>query len=308
MPEENKQTCPFLGIPGDATTHYQFPSRINYCHVPEKPESIKPQHQTGYCLTPNYAECPVYRQEGIITLPPEIRGANTHSGKRSQSGQSRILWIVLGLLVLVGGWIVISKPFSTPISSVGEQATNSPASELSQTGENPENEKSPILETNTATIPVPTATRTPLPSATPQPTVTSTPTVTKTPFPTPGPGPGTPFGPSELFVIHIVQEGESFTSISRKYETTNEVLEAINILVPGQSLWPGRQIVAVFGATEALGLPIFEVYRVSENTDINELAEEFSSDPDQIRLYNELGESMVIPAGRWLIIPHLEEE
>lgn len=59
----------------------------------------------------------------------------------------------------------------------------------------------------------------------PTATVTATPTFS---VPTPGPFLSTPFGPYGSFVVHKVTEGESVPLIANRYETSNEVIIAVN--------------------------------------------------------------------------------
>ncbi len=302
--------CPFLGIPGDATTHYQYPTRNNYCHVPDRPETIQFAHQQAFCLSDQYFECPVYSQIGVVKLPSDIRGtANAHNspGTRVQAGT---IIGALGLGVILIGtmiFLILQKGGTFPLSS----------STVLQPSE------TPLILSLTPTSLPPTSTLAPspvsafvsiTPTVTPSLTNTQTPTRTSAPptftptyFPTPGPGFSTPFGPGLQFAIHIVQAGESYTAIGNQYNTTVEALDAVNKLKEGQTIWPGRLIVIPVGVTDPAGLPQFEVYLLPENTLLTELATQFNTDPEQIRFYNALGPEPEIPAGRWLIIPLLPE-
>ena len=58
---------------------------------------------------------------------------------------------------------------------------------------------------------------------------TATPSLTPTLFvPTPGPFLQTPFGPYGSFIVHKVSAGESVTLLADRYETSNEVIIAVN--------------------------------------------------------------------------------
>ena len=299
--------CPFIGIRGDATTYSQFPSRQNHCHVPVHPEPIQPDHQRAYCLTTEHLQCPVYRQEGAVNLPPELRRENPAQPVL----RKWIVWLLslIGFVALMVLLTFLIRPLSNPlpfssINPLHPTETNPPIPTLLPT-------PSPLsnIPTQPVVLNAPSQTPTPSPSlyvrASPSHTHTPmTPTVTPTFFPTPGPGLGTPFGTTPQYLIHVVQAGESFTSISAKHGTTVEVLQALNILVEGQSLWEGRLIVVPLGAvTDPEGLLKFRVYLVPENTTLSQVAALFNADPKQIRSANALGPQPEIPAGRWLIIP-----
>ncbi len=143
----------------------------------------------------------------------------------------------------------------------------------------------------------PTLTVTPSPSSTQRPTRTPTP-----PGPTPGPGLMTPFGPEGQFLLHEARPGESYTAIAKLYQTTVEVLEALNYRMPGMSLWVGQIIVVLPGQTENAGLPAFQVVHIEERITLEALAEEYGVSVDDLRYYNALGEEDWVPAGRLLII------
>lgn len=54
--------CPFLGTPADPGTSLAFPSEANHCFRSSFPVPISSIHQESYCLSAQYAACPVYRQ------------------------------------------------------------------------------------------------------------------------------------------------------------------------------------------------------------------------------------------------------
>ncbi len=295
--------CPFLGIPGDATTHYQYPTRNNYCHVPDYPETIQLNHQEMFCLRAQYLECPVYSQVGVANLPPSLRGEGTSLITLQTRRRVGVLFGAFGLGILFIGlvlFLILQNEGALPFSAGAVLQPSATPLELSRTPTT-----QPLATSSPVPSPVPVlATTTSTPTLTNTPTRTSAPpTFTPTYFPTPGPGFSTPFGPGLQFAIHIVQAGESYTAIANQYNTTAEVLDAINKLKEGQTIWPGRPIVIPVGVTDPAGLPQFEVYLLPENTPLTELATQFNTDPEQIRFYNALGPEPEIPAGRWLIIP-----
>lgn len=54
--------CPLLGTTADPGTSLAFPSDANYCHSTRLPVPISTIHQESFCLSPNYENCPVFRQ------------------------------------------------------------------------------------------------------------------------------------------------------------------------------------------------------------------------------------------------------
>ncbi|GAB4579618.1 MAG: hypothetical protein Fur0022_23560 [Anaerolineales bacterium] len=302
---EASKHCPFLGIPGDATTHYRYPSRVNYCYAPNRPEPIRFEHQQAFCLTEEYAQCPVFRMEGVVSLPSDIRGQETDGTSWSRVGKGLlslfglagiVAVLVFLILPLLGQNLAILPPSITPLAP-------SPTSEALIAHPLPTQSVTPSPE---LTSPPSTPTFTPTSTSSPTPSLpTSTPTVTATPtfFPSPAPGFGTPFATDPPLVIHIVQDGQSFTSIAAQYGTTPEVLAAVNILLEGQSLWVGLHIVVPVGVLDPTGLPRFQVFLNAENTTVEALAALFNTDPELIRRYNALGPQPEVPAARWLIIP-----
>lgn len=319
--------CPFLGIPGDDTTYYQYPSRTNYCYVPNEPEPIRFEHQEAFCLTADFSRCPVYRVEGATSLPPDIRGKE--KGVQTTRNRVGLLVSVLSLgAILALGFFIFGPRFGLNLLS----SANSPTRTATPTVERTTPTRTPSLTSSATEIPAeivfltatpilavsPTATKTSTslpPSLTPLPTHTATqtliptqtftplPTLTPTYYPSPIPDFGTPYATDPPLVIHLVAEGQSFTYIAELYQTTPEVLTAVNQLIPGQSLWIGLRIVVPIGVTDATGLPHFTVYLNTEDTTLFALAAQFNTTPELIQRYNALGPIPEIPAARYFIIP-----
>jgi len=288
--------CPFLGTRDDPETLFQYASEWNHCHRPGTPNSIDLGHQARYCLTKQHVNCPVYKGAGG-PFPSELAGSAGEE-KKSTFSIARMTGGVLILLSLAGlFWLGARAMSALGAGGADGTPTLDPAVALLTPSQG-------VGSESTATA---TATRTLEPSATLEPsftpTSTETPLPTSTPFPTGGPNLETPFGPDGMFLIHVVKAGESFTSISNNYGTTVQVLQVINVTVQGALLWEGRQIVVALGVEDPAGLPQFEVVYTTASTTVEALADEYDSDPEQIRFYNQLGPGPQIPSGRWLIIP-----
>lgn len=54
--------CPFLGTPADPGTSLAFASEANHCFRSRFPVPISSIHQESYCLSAQYATCPVFKQ------------------------------------------------------------------------------------------------------------------------------------------------------------------------------------------------------------------------------------------------------
>jgi len=54
--------CPFLGTAADPEVSLAFPSDANHCYRSRFPVPLSSIHQESFCLTEQYASCPVYRQ------------------------------------------------------------------------------------------------------------------------------------------------------------------------------------------------------------------------------------------------------
>ena len=57
------------------------------------------------------------------------------------------------------------------------------------------------------------------------------------------------------------------------------------------------------GVLDASSFPVFEVFFTTAPVALTVLAEAFGASAEDIRYYNQLGETDAIPSGRWLIIP-----
>ena len=281
--------CPHLGLQGDPATFSTYPSQQNFCHHVRLPQAVHLDYQGSMCLGPNHKNCPVYQEEEKPRLlPPEIRTEKT----TLLPMRKKSIWFVVVVMVLLILVLVVDWPLSLE-SWLRSQPTPT-FQEVVPTK---------TLKTSSARTQPPTLT--PIPTFTPthSPTLTPTPTKTKTPSPTYGPSIGTPFGPESRFLIHTIEEGQSFAYLETKYNTTGEVIEAINNLIEGTSLWVGENVVIVIGQKETSDLPKFEVLLTEKTTKLTDLAEQYGTQVADIRYYNSLGPKETVPADRWLIIP-----
>jgi LysM repeat protein len=198
--------CPYLGLHDDPGTSQAFSSNWNFCYRAKPPASVALLHQSEFCLSPNYVQCPVYLREKVGRLPSNLRGdarLPASPRRRLTIVSLIILLFVLGILVLFGSRLRALveeslKPISLRNSTTPDAILN--LTLASSTLQNPEEiqtvlaswtnpaliiptalpSKTPTVDlTQTTATPSPTVTRTPTPSRTP--TATSTSTSTKTP-------------------------------------------------------------------------------------------------------------------------------
>jgi hypothetical protein len=305
-------TCPFLGIKGESSTQYRYPSHAHCCYNVKFPERIELAHQEKFCLSELYKECEVFNSSGEEHLPAHIQ-----AGRRKRRTPSYFkTWVLIPLLIgltilLVTGILVVKDRYSLTsyrssakpnsalpthvfTNSIGLIIFPSPSTTLTAIP----------TETNTKTIEPSAAILIGIPSETATTTPTYRPTGTKPPTLTPGPSFETPFGPDQSYVLHRVSDGESYTQIAEMYDTSTEVLEGSNIKPESTKLISGMIIVVLPGVHEIEETQKFNIVFVDLRTELKALAEKYQVDLEEIQKYNSLSNEDWIPAGRWLIIPH----
>lgn len=289
--------CPHLGLSYDPEVCFAYPNSENQCHKIKKPAPVGHQHQDQVCLTEKYFACDVFQSDNATSLPRKIR-------LKERKRQKRRLLLGLFLTVLIINVALISvRVFSSyPSVSFGIFPSQISSATIS-------------LEMATPEPPTPSPEQSGLSPTYPILTQneeagklrTTTPAHTSSPTPTHGPGFGTPFGPNGIYVLHEVKPGESFLFLANIYQTTTEVIKALNSRFEGIGLWVGEILVIMPGQTNPYVLPKFEVIQLDQTRTVNQLAEEFGILLSELQIYNSLGpDSDSIPSGRWLIIPVVE--
>jgi len=308
--EKLSPLCPYIGMKQDSGTFFSYPSPGNHCYHVKPSQPIKSSYQEEFCLSLSHPSCQVYSPSWEGPLPQEIAGESAQIGIAGLLSGRLILIAIIGLAILLLGsyflFIRSPNPF-TPSGSISQSATSTIVAEIIET-ETPLFDAA-VIATNTQGVSlaqgeVVTYTPTSIsPSATPSP---SSPEPTSTPIavlPTPGPVMETPFGPDERFVLHTVQQAESYSKIAETYQTSIEVIQNTNDLIEGASLWVDIILVIMPGQIEFSGVPKFRIVLLENPTSINDLAEEHRVSADEVIYYNSLGPIEIIPTGRWLIIP-----
>ncbi len=168
--------------------------------------------------------------------------------------------------------------------------------------------------TRTSTLP-PTKTLTATPSKTktftPTKTYTSTPSKTFTPKPTATMLPQkyrleTPFTVNgHQFFIHLISSGESYELLAHTYNTTVEILLAINYQAP-TPLWVKSTIIICPGLlVDDPTIPAFQAdLIVEQSTTIEARATKYNVEPALTKLYNNCSDNCKLSSGDWIVIPH----
>ncbi len=168
--------------------------------------------------------------------------------------------------------------------------------------------------TKTPTLP-PTKTHTATPSKTktftPTKTYTSTPSKTATSMPTATLLPQkyrleTPFTVNgHQFFIHLITSGESYELLAHTYNTTVEILLAINYQAP-TPLWVKSTIIIAPGLlVDDTTIPSFQAdLIVDQSTTIETRATKYNVDPALTKLYNNCTDNCKLSSGDWIVIPH----
>jgi hypothetical protein len=316
----SENVCPYIGTETDPEIRFAYPSSGNYCLKVDPIEHITFHHQEETCLTPKFRQCPVYQEYWVGPLPDEIRG----DGIEINRDKVKRFWVLLAMSVIFLGAIMglwISSMGREPAAmTVPDVASRTISASLSESdGLNGIHTITPntgvITSPSTTLTYIPSRTSTNTPTANPSetptppmsPTSTQQPTNTIIPSPTPGPGIGTPFGSEQVYVIHYVYEGESLAKLSQLYDTTNEVIQAANYLHYGPSVWPEDILIIPVGQKDPALVYRFRYLTVERQTNLDDIADQYGSTAELLRQLNDLGVDDVVPEGRWLIIPTIEE-
>jgi LysM repeat protein len=241
--------CPYLGMVGDRHGHHTFPSRLHLCHAGE-PAHIGLGFQADYCLGGGYPSCARFQRAeeaaaaeraavGAVAVPAVADGTvataalGPVAATSAKLGQVRspddrrsspLVSILLGLalvstlaaLAIAAG--VIKLPAGGPVAGV---PTPTPTGLVSPT----------VAPTDTFA-----------PSATASATPTTAPTATST--------------PASGEITHVVQPGETLTSIAELYEVSIDAIAARNGITDLNSIQVGQTlIIPVSGASPSPSEP-----------------------------------------------------
>ncbi len=110
--------CPYLGLIDDPDTCLAFPTERNACQRTVPAEPISLEHQSSYCLTYKYTECPIYMGE---TLP----AMNADRARARRSRMMRRGCILIWLFVIIFGILALIPVLRNYQSSEARQSSTS---------------------------------------------------------------------------------------------------------------------------------------------------------------------------------------
>jgi len=267
--------CPYLGQRSDPGTALSYPSVLNRCYHAKSVAPIDLGHQEEFCLTTGYPNCKEVAKEPDAALPGALHGS---SGSRSRKRRGNKKWLLV--IVLVGLGIIVAWQFITRGEGFGQYFGG-------PTGSTESTETSTEL---TSTLLSPTT------------TPTTAPTLVGTATSRPPLGLEIPLGIDHKFLIHQIQAGDSLDLIAGRHGTTVEALRACNYRLPSP-LVPGWAIVVPLNFVDTQGLPAFEVYSITEEISLEDLALRLSVDLNEFKYYNAIDDDFIPIIGDWLLVP-----
>lgn len=269
--------CPYLGTRRDAEVCYSYPSASNRCYRSSKDESPALGHQSAYCLVAAHSDCPIFK-EADGSVPAGLQEARPTGGRRTA-----LRWVAVAAALVI---LAALGLFAGRRHWGGFAAPPAPKAKLVV--------PPPVAAPAKATVPQ--ATNRPVPSETTVPTDTASPQAhtLETAILVDG----------QEFRMHRVAWGETFESVSSSYNTTQDVIRALNYnFVPPLRanslivLAPGLRLVDA-------GLPAFRVQEVDEaETTVEAVANELGADPALLAEYNGCAAGCRLVAGDWLLVP-----
>ena len=309
--------CPYLGMVGDRSGHHTFPSRMHLCYAGE-PAHVGLGFQADYCLGGEYPNCARFQRaeaaaaagapvgavqlplphaspsasaEGAVTTaaPAPLPAASATLGQVRTRNERRGSPLVSALL----GLALISTLLAFALAAGFIKPPGGPIGVV------------------TPTPPASTGAPSASPSAAPS---TAPPTASPTPSPSPSPSAAT----GEI--VHVVQPGETLTSISELYDVPIAAIVARNGITDPNAIQAGQLLIIPLGATAPpptsgptgsasagpSGSPLatFVIYIVEPGDNLSSIADMFDVSVDAILDANpDITDPNQIFVGQQIIIP-----
>jgi len=105
------------------------------------------------------------------------------------------------------------------------------------------------------------------------------------------------------FLIHRVPPGEIFAVMQVTYVTRSKVILALNDSLSAPLKADTVIVIGPRVQTVNPKLPSFRIYEVTEETSIDELAQQLDVEPALLRDYNHCSNECRLAPGDWLMIP-----
>ena len=304
----NSRVCPYIGLEDDRQTHYGFSHMANCCYRFKRPVPVRTDYQDTFCLTKDYSNCKIFPDDWKGNIPGEI--STTHVNRRRllmfRSTILLLSLILLGLLIfaVLDNYLI---PVNVQWIFRASENGNSDVAFFQTVSNTPENKATPTITRDIIEILPHTNLEahspTPTPSKTATVTYTSTPTI-RPASPTPGPDLETPFGPGGKYIVYIISAGQSPNRIASDYQTTVEVIRAINQLPDYASIQPDTILVIIPGEVDPNNVPQLRAIFLEEAITVFDLADKLNLSPEIILELNGIAsQDILLPAGRWLVIP-----
>ena len=281
--------CPQLGLKGDPSSSVSYPSGGNFCFHCPRPTSPLPLHQKMYCLSENYDQCPVFIQSEKDSYPPHQIGASgpflfeDYPYARKLALFTSIVCIILVAVIFYFFWGTNRFNFAQVVpTAVITEKTATPVPQVD------------LVILVPSVIPL-TKFPSPVPSITP------------TFLPEPLHALESPIRVDEhTYIIHFVKAGQGFDYFINKYNTTPDVIRALNFKMPA-GIWVKKPIVISPGMTSVdPTLPEFEVYLVTDDKiSIDDLAIKLAIDSDLFKKFNGCRAGCTVKKDDYLLIPHM---
>lgn len=219
-------------------------------------------------------------------------------------------WLMGGMFLLLTGLFYYNWPLIEPnlivptLVPTGEQPAL--AVVIPVTGSTAEEEPTTTITVAASDTPVPSVTESPESTITPIYTATTAPTETELPTATPQAPHAleTPFGSTDVYLIHRVLGGESLEWIAKNHNTSVEAIRVANFNMAA-NLWEDSRIIIPVGRTDIVGITPMTVMKITgEAISLEALAEQEQANLMLLCQVNDRPHSYVFGPGEWVLIPH----
>lgn len=272
--------CPYLGLHDDAKTSLAYPSPWNYCHRINPSSAVSVSHQTNACLNEKYKQCEVYCSNTPKVLPRNLR-ATFSPVERKVTSRSVVFWIVIGLLLLVGLFLVLIGGQWSMGSTLSKDVLETPANTVAS-------DEPDILPPS----------KSPINTEVPDTPLNSTQIASRIC----GHELDVIFGDEDRFVIHRIAIGENLDLYANRFQTSTNAILYINYEIQ-MPVWENAVIVIPVGTTVGVGFPFFETFeQESIKISVDELAKQLNTDAQLFRRYNGFDEACSEFSG-WMLLP-----